>query len=299
MERFDHLNTEKYDIALPFFENVTDLEFVETMNMQNKEIYAAIEKEKDEIASLINSAHKHYMRGGNIIYVGAGNSGRIANLDALDCSIFFGVTNRFKTIIAGGKDAYITNINNAEDHVVNGEKDLKDNDISNRDFVIGISASGRTTYVIGALNYAHNIGATTACICCNKQTAIGGMVDYSIELDCGSEMLIGVTKLKSTSAQKIILNTISTSILIKSGRTYKNLTPYLVAHNEKFYDRSIRIIMEICDVKLVDATSYYERSHYNCAAAILMCKHKITLEHAKDLLKQQNDFKVLLESIEQ
>lgn len=281
MERFNHLSTEKIDHQVPYLENITTYEYIGLASNQHNEIYSAINEEKEKLTSLIDAAYACYERGGNIIYVGTGISGKIAQLDCDNYESVFGVDNQRFQAVTPSTEKTNSDLYEIEDRESVGKEDAKLAQISNKDFVIAVSASGRTPYVLGAINYANQINALTACVCCNKQTALGGMVEYPVEIQCGSELILGFTKMKCASAEKTILNTISTGILIKAGKTYKNYTPFLKASGEKQRYRAITTIAGICDIDESIAKEYYEKSDNNIPAAILMIKYNIGLSEAK------------------
>jgi N-acetylmuramic acid 6-phosphate etherase len=234
---------------------------------------------------------KAFKNGGRLIYVGAGTSGRLGILDASECPPTFGVEPTLvQGLIAGGEKAILKAIEGAEDDEESGQLDLKAISINEKDVVVGIAASGRTPYVIGALKYANEVGATTASISNNKHSVIGKIAQIAIEVETGPEVLTGSTRLKAGTAQKLVLNMISTASMIGIGKVYENLMVDVQPTNKKLVERSKRIIMEATGVDYNTAQTYFLRANQEVKPAIVMILLNCSYEEALDKLEKSNGF---------
>lgn len=266
-------------------------EILELLNQEDATVPLAIRDEFDQIESVINLVINSFKNGGRLIYVGAGTSGRLGILDASECPPTFGVDKSFvQGIIAGGSEAMTNAIEGAEDNELAGGDDLKKVGITNKDVVIGIAASGRTPYVIGALKYAKEIGAKTASISNNKNSKIGAIADVTIEVVTGPEVLTGSTRLKAGTAQKLVLNMITTTSMIHIGKVYQNLMVDVQPTNDKLVERAKRIIMEATDVNYDVAENYFERAHRQVKVAIVMILLNCSYEEAIKNLEESQGF---------
>ena len=226
-----------------------------------------------------------------MIYVGAGTSGRLGILDAVECVPTFGVSpDLVQGFIAGGMKAFTVAVEGAEDSVYLGEEDMKSINLTENDTVIGIAASGRTPYVIGALNYARELNAKTAAISCNKNAEISKHAELVIEIETGPEVLTGSTRLKAGTAQKLVLNMISTASMIGIGKVYENLMVDVLSTNEKLTERSKRIIMEATEVDYETAATYYEKAQHHVKTAIVMILLECSYNEAVQKLTESNGF---------
>ena len=226
-------------------EQKSTLELLEGMNQEAKSVPLAIEKELDSIQALIDAAYIKMLNGGRLFYIGSGTSGRLGILDASECPPTYGVSQGLVVgIIAGGDPAIRVAVENAEDDPLQGWYDLQEHTISKRDFVIGISASGGAPYVTGALEQC--VANKTACgaIACNIDSLIGKIADHKIEVVVGPEYVTGSTRMKSGTAQKLILNMISTSLMIKLGHVQGNSMVDMQLSNKKLVIRGTHMIME-------------------------------------------------------
>lgn len=220
-------------------------DIVELMATENQRMMSCILDEKDGIAAVIDAISRRYNAGGRIIYMGAGTSGRLGVIDAAECPPTFGVDpERIKGVIAGGYGAMVSAVEGIEDSVEQGANDLIQLMPRQEDVVIGVSASGRTPYCIGALRYGRSVGALTVAVCNNIDSEMGAEAEMKIELETGPEIIVGSTRLKAASAQKIVLNMISSITMIRAGNVYKNLMVEMKATNNKLADRAARIFME-------------------------------------------------------
>lgn len=243
-----NLTTEKRNEATQDLDKLSVAEALEKMNQEDKKVATAVGKVLPEIKPVIEATITAFKNGGRLIYLGAGTSGRLGVLDAAECVPTFGVSpNQVIGLIAGGKQAMTLAVEGAEDDLTLAKKDLSALKLNDKDVVVGIAASGRTPYVIGGLKYARDMGATTASIACNLDALISQYAEFAIEVDCGPEFLTGSTRLKAGTAQKMILNMLSTISMIGIGKVYHNLMVDVKPTNEKLVERSKQIIMQATD----------------------------------------------------
>ncbi len=225
---------------------LTTTEMLQKINAEDKLVPVAVEKAIPQIAIVVDKIVNQLEMGGRLIYMGAGTSGRLGVLDAVECPPTYGVSPDLVIgLMAGGMKATTFAVEGAEDRKDLAVEDLKNINLSNKDMVIGIAASGRTPYVIGGIEYAKLIGAKTSCITTSSSSVLAGLVDYPIEAITGAEVINGSTRMKSGTAQKLICNMITTATFIKMGKVYGNLMIDLQATNEKLVARQIGIICEI------------------------------------------------------
>ena len=230
-------------------DRMTPLEVVTAMNREDARVPAAIAPQLPNIAKVVEWAIASLEAGGRVFYMGAGTSGRLGVLDAAECPPTFGVSpDRMVGLIAGGEAAFLKAVEGAEDSRELGREDLAAHKLERRDLVIGIAASGRTPYVLGALAYAREIGCRTAAISCNAGSEIGKAADLAVEVVVGPEVLTGSTRLKAGTAQKLILNMISTASMVGVGKAYQNLMVDVMQTNEKLHRRAEKIVMEATGV---------------------------------------------------
>ena len=226
-------------------DQMSPLEIVTVMNEEDARVPLAIAKCLPQIAQAVTWAAESFEKGGRLFYMGAGTSGRLGVLDAAECPPTFGVPKEMVVgLIAGGEKAFIEAVEGAEDSRELAVEDLKAHGLTANDFVVGIAASGRTPYVLGGLDYAKSVGCHTAAIACNIGSAIGKAAELAIEVNCGPEVLTGSTRLKSGTAQKLILNMISTSVMIRLGRVKGNRMVNMQLTNQKLIDRGTRMVAE-------------------------------------------------------
>lgn len=226
-------------------EKMTTLEMLQSINKEDKTVAHAVEKSLPEIEKLVDAAADKMLAGGRLFYIGAGTSGRLGIVDASECSPTFGVPQGLVVgLIAGGDAAIRKAVEFAEDSKEQGWNDLLHYEISSKDFVIGIAASGTTPYVIGALKKCREKNILTACITCNEQTPLAEVSDYPVEIIVGPEFVTGSTRMKAGTAQKLVLNMISTSLMIKLGRVEGNRMVNMQLANEKLLDRGTKMIQE-------------------------------------------------------
>ncbi|MCB5953849.1 N-acetylmuramic acid 6-phosphate etherase [Enterococcus sp. CWB-B31] len=281
----EKLETEKRNSKTENLDHSSVREIVGMMNQEDQTVAEAVSNELDSIEKVINAVIDCMEKGGSLFYIGAGTSGRLGVLDAAECIPTFNTDPKlFQALIAGGMIAMTVAVEGAEDSRALAKKDLEERHLSENDFVLGIAASGRTPYVIGGLDYAREIGAKTGALSCNKQAEISAHADYPIEVEVGPEVLAGSTRLKAGTAQKLVLNMISTASMVRQGKAYKNLMVDVQPTNEKLVERAKRIIMEATDCSLEDAAFYLEDSEQNPKLAIVRILSRKSKEEAKVLL---------------
>lgn len=261
------------------------------MNAQDAQVAGAVEKVLPEIAQAVDRIVDAFKAGGRLIYFGAGTSGRLGVLDASECPPTFGVSEDMVVgIIAGGDHALRHPIEGAEDDPNEGRSDLEKIGVSGKDVVVGIAVSGRTPYVIGGLNYALGVGATTVALSCNPGSAIARLADIAISPVVGPEALTGSTRLKSGTAQKLVLNMLTTASMIRIGKSYENLMVDVSVSNEKLAARAIRILVEVADCSPEEAERYLLASNNNVKLAILMALTDLDAEAAQNALTNVDGF---------
>jgi N-acetylmuramic acid 6-phosphate etherase len=245
-------------------------EILDTINAEDHLVPDAVGKTLPQVARAVDAIVSAFGRGGRLVYIGAGTSGRLGVLDASECPPTFGVPPEMVVgLIAGGPKAIISAVEGAEDSVEGGAADLRDIALSDRDVVVGIAVSGRTPYVIGALNYARALGCVTVGLTCNPDSAIARLADISIAPLVGAEVVTGSTRLKSGTAQKLVLNMLTTASMIRIGKIYQNLMVDLRTSNEKLLARAVRIVMQATDCTAEDAEAALLRTGSDVKLAIL------------------------------
>jgi len=265
------LRTEEVDSKYKELDVMSVSELLHAMNEGDLEVPRAISLVLPEIESAINAIVDRMSAGGRLIYIGAGTSGRLGVLDASECGPTFSVSDeQVMAFIAGGEGALTHAVEGAEDDSAAGAEDLKSIHLSSKDVVVGIAASGRTPYVLGGLAYAKEVGALKVGLTGNPNSEISKHVDHPIEIDSGPEMLAGSTRLKSGTAQKLVLNMISTITMVRLGKTFGNLMVDLQITNEKLRDRALRIISQATGVSRVEAARALADSGDEVKAAIVM-----------------------------
>ncbi|MEG2254212.1 MAG: N-acetylmuramic acid 6-phosphate etherase [Vagococcus sp.] len=287
----EHLTTEKRNEETRNLDKLSILETVTKMNQEDEKVIAAIDKKKESIAAVIEQVVASLKNGGRLFYFGAGTSGRLGILDAAECVPTFSTDPELvQGIIAGGESAMTVAVEGAEDSLTLAVEDLKERNLTDKDIVIGISASGRTPYVIGGLKYATEVGATTASISCNEQAEISQFASFPIEVTAGPEILTGSTRLKSGTLQKLILNMISTISMVHLGKVYGNLMVDVKPTNEKLVERAKNIIVEATGCTKEEASFYFEDSDEQVKLAIIRILTKTSKEEGLALLEANDGF---------
>lgn len=261
------------------------------MNTEDARVAGAVKAVLPQIAQAVDRVVEAFRNGGRLIYMGAGTSGRLGVLDASECPPTFGVPGEMVVgLIAGGDRALRHPIEGAEDDPQEGRKDLERIKTSARDVVVGIAVSGRTPYVIGGLDYARSVGATTVALSCNPASTIAEMADIAISPVVGPEALTGSTRLKSGTAQKLVLNMLTTASMIRIGKSYENLMVDLSVSNEKLMARATRILMEVTGCTAEEARTYLAESRNNVKLAILMALTGLSASQGEAALAKNQGF---------
>lgn len=286
-----NLTTEKRNEKTTDLDKMSISTALKLMNQEDQQVAKAIQKVLPKIKPVIEATITAFKRGGRLIYLGAGTSGRLGVLDAAECVPTFGVSpDQVIGLIAGGKQAMTLAVEGAEDDLTLAKKDLSALKLNDKDVVVGIAASGCTPYVIGGLKYARDLGATTASIACNLDALISQYAEFAIEVDCGPEFLTGSTRLKAGTAQKMILNMLSTISMIGIGKVYHNLMVDVKPTNEKLVERSKRIIMQATDCTYEVAEKTFEAAGQDVKLAIVMLLTNCSAKEGKDKLQKAKGF---------
>jgi len=285
-EDLGQLNTEAIDSRFSKIDTLSTIDLLKLFNDGDKSVAEEVAKVLPKVAEAINEITMRMELGGRLIYVGAGTSGRLGVLDASECIPTFSLEEGLVIgIIAGGDTALRTGIEGAEDVLEGAIEELKKMNFSKKDSLVGIAASGRTPYVVGALKYAKEIGAASIALSCNLNSELSKFADVAIEVDTGAEILAGSTRLKAGTAQKLVLNMISTVSMIKLGKTYGNLMVDLQVSNIKLKDRAIRIIQAATNCDIKKAKDALQESKDQVKVAIVMILLDTSAEKALELLK--------------
>ncbi|HCS30902.1 MAG TPA: N-acetylmuramic acid 6-phosphate etherase [Enterococcus sp.] len=287
----ENLTTERQNPQTLHLDELSIREACRLMNEEDAQVAKAVGEELPSIEKVIEKVIEAFHKGGRLIYIGAGTSGRLGVLDAAECVPTFGVEPTMVVgLIAGGQKAMLTAVEGAEDSLDLAEEELRQIQLAKNDVVIGIAASGRTPYVIGGLRYAQDVGAVTCSLSCNKEALISKEAQLAIEVDCGPEFLTGSTRLKAGTAQKLILNMISTISMIGIGKVYGNLMVDVQPTNQKLVERAKRIIMSATEVSYEIAEEFYERADHNVKVAIVMILTGSSRKKALEKLQAADGF---------
>ena len=281
--------TEQLNPRTAEIDRLPTLEALRIINREDQQVAMAVEKVLPAVARAVDAIAERLGRGGRLIYVGTGTSGRLGVLDASECPPTFGVSPELvQGIIAGGYDACYKAVEASEDDREAGVRDLQARQVGENDAVVGIAASGRTPYTIGALEYARRIGALTVCIACNENTELARTVEIPIEPVVGPEVIAGSTRLKSGTAQKLVLNMLSTMTMVRLGYVAGNRMSNMKPGNIKLRQRAIGIVMNECQVSAEAASQTLEAAHWNLPAAIVMQLTGATRETAEETLNKHH-----------
>lgn len=272
-------------------DSLTTLELVSKINRQDQQVPAAVASVLPDVAKAVDAISQAFTEDGRLLYIGAGTSGRLGILDASECPPTFGVPESMVVgVIAGGREAVYKSFEGAEDSADQGKQDLITQAVNSNDVVVGIAASGRTPYVVGALEYANSIGAKTVAVSCNPHAGIANCADIAISPVVGPEVLTGSTRMKSGTAQKLVLNMLTTASMIKIGKSYQNLMVDVQASNEKLVARAIRIVMQATQCSKEEAESVLQQSGFSVKTAILMKLTKMSEPDATRCLTDSSGF---------
>lgn len=267
------------------------MEILTIINNEDMKVARAVQKVLPDVKIAVDFAVASIKNGGRLLYIGAGTSGRLGVLDAVECPPTFSTSPETVVgIMAGGEKAFVKAVEGAEDKEEFGEKDLADIQLNEKDAVIGIAASGRTPYVIGALKFARKIGAKTVALANNSNSLIGNESDHCIEAITGPEVLTGSTRMKAATAQKMILNMISTATMIRLGKVYENLMVDVKVSNYKLKERAIGIIRTVTGTDYETAKEALEKAELQVKPAIVMLKTNTSYYDAKNLLAKTGGF---------
>ena len=289
LQTLSTLITEQRNPNSMHVDSLSALEIVQLMNVEDKQVPLAIEKCLPQIAQADECIVDAFQQDGRLVYIGAGTSGRLGVLDASECPPTFGVSPEMvKGIIAGGERALRHPIEGAEDSKAQAVVDLQTIHFSSKDVLVGIAASGRTPYVIGALEYAKSLGSVTVSIASNPNSAMANIVDIAIDTVVGPEVLTGSSRLKSGTAQKLVLNMLTTASMILMGKCYQNLMVDVQASNEKLKARAIRIVMQATDCDKAIAEETLKQADQNAKLAIMMLLSGLDRAQAEALLEKHH-----------
>ncbi len=263
------LKTEQRNPNTTHIDQMTSLEMVRIFNEENYNAVRAVEAESEHIAEAIDLISERMAKGGRLLYIGAGTSGRLGVLDASECPPTFGVPHETVTgIIAGGYSCLVRPGENNEDKAENAERDLKEHGIASADTLVGISAAGGAAYIVAALEYAKALGCGTVAITSNEGSPITKVADISIATDTGAEIITGSTRLKAGTAQKLVLNMLSTCAMIHTGKVYENLMINLAPSNIKLRQRMINIVSSILECDAERAENLLDKYDWKIRAAV-------------------------------
>lgn len=285
------LISESRNPATMELDKLSTLEMLTCINDEDCKVPEAIRLVLPAIAQAVELAAGALKQGGRLIYLGAGTSGRLGVLDASECPPTFGVPHGMVIgLIAGGPGALLKAVEGAEDDMALGARDLQDLNLTATDMVVGLAASGRTPYVIGALRYARQLGCPTAAISCNPDSPIAQEAQVAISPLVGPEALTGSTRMKSGTAQKLVLNMLSTGAMVKLGKVYQNLMVDVKATNVKLVDRACRIVVEATGASRAEAENALSQTEFEVKPAILMILKGVSAEQARQDLQQHHGY---------
>ncbi|MGL9953159.1 N-acetylmuramic acid 6-phosphate etherase [Enterococcus faecalis] len=283
------LTTEARNEATKKIDQVSTLEMVTLINQEDQKVAQAIEKVLPQIAAAIDAAAERFKKGGRLIYCGAGTSGRLGALDAIELTPTYSVSpERAFGILAGGEKAMYQAIEGAEDSKELAIENLTQHQLTARDVVIAIAASGRTPYAVSAIEYGKKVGALTISVTCNNQSPMNQLAEIGIAPIVGPEVITGSTRMKAGSAQKMVLNMFSTGIMVKVGNIYQNLMVNVQPTNEKLMQRATNIIKEAAEIEESQAKEYLEAAQLEVVPAIVMAKAHVDFQKAKQLLAEHD-----------
>jgi N-acetylmuramic acid 6-phosphate etherase len=282
----DRRRTEQRNPASKNLDRMTAGEIVGLMNREDRKVAVAVGRELPAIARAVDAIVDGIRKGGRLIYVGAGSSGRMGVLDAAECPPTFGTSSKVVVaLIAGGRRAITTAVEGAEDSQRNGERDLRAKKLTGRDVVVGIAASGTTPYVVGALRYARRLGATTVAVTSNLRMPVGRLAKIVIAPEVGPEVLTGSTRLKAGTSQKMVLNMLSTAVMARLGHVYENLMIDMMLTNEKLAERALRILAEASGKRVSAAAHALRAAGHDLRVGLVMLKVGIGVAEARKRLK--------------
>ena len=285
MIQLNKLPTEQRNPNTADIDRISTLEMVRRINDEDKKVAYAVEQELESVAQAVDAIYESLSSGGRLIYCGCGTSGRLGVLDAAECPPTYSTDPEMvQGIIAGGERAMFKAAEGAEDNADAGREDMQKIGLSAKDIVVGIAASGRTPYVLGAMAYAHEIGAKTVALTCNKASAMNEAADISIGVETGPEVITGSTRMKCGTAEKMVLNMLSTGAMIRLGKVYGNLMVDVMPTNEKLVRRAISIVSTAAGVDEELARQTLEQCGFSVKTAIVMLVRGLGVEEAEKRL---------------
>lgn len=274
--------SEQRNAASKNLDRMSAMQIVGLMNREDRKVAAAVGRALPAIARAVDSIVKAICRGGRLIYAGAGSSGRVAVLDAAECPPTFGTSPKLvQAVIAGGRPAVTAAVEGAEDSLANARRDLRAKKLTRHDVLVGITASGTTPYVLSALQYARRLGATTVAISVNPNTPVARLAKILIATQVGPEVLTGSTRLKAGTAQKMVLNMLSTATMARLGHVYENLMIDVKPSNHKVSQRILRILAEASGASLSASERALRQAGHNMRIALVMLKLGVGAQGAK------------------
>ena len=287
----DKLITESRNNNTVDIDSVSTVEMLRMINAEDKTVAYAVEKELERIAEAVDIIQERLSKGGRLIYIGAGTSGRLGIIDASECPPTFGTDPELvQGIIAGGRNAVFKSVEGAEDDKDGGITDVKSIGLCEKDVLVGLAASGRTPYVIGALEYANEINAATVAVTCNPDSEMAKVATTSIAPVVGPEAITGSTRMKAGTAQKLVLNMLTTGVMVKLGKVYENLMVDVKASNIKLTERAKKIVSQCAGVEEEDAKKALEETDYDVKLAIFMIKSGLSKEDARKELDENKGY---------
>ena len=283
--------TESRNVASRNIDTLSTIEMLKVINDEDKKVALAVEQVLPEVARAVDAVAEAFRLGGRLIYSGAGTSGRLGILDASECPPTYGTKPELVVgLIAGGHQAIFKAVENAEDNREFGAGDLRALDFNRRDVLVGIAASGRTPYVLGAMEYARSVGATVACISCNPHSAMTELADISITPVVGPEVVTGSSRMKAGTAQKLVLNMLTTGAMIRTGKVYGNLMVDVEATNAKLVERQKNIVVAATECSRQQAEAALAACDGHCKTAIVMILADLSADKARELLDKKQGF---------
>lgn len=281
--------TESRNQASLTIDQLATIDMLKVINEEDKKVAFAVEKQLPQIAQAVDKIVEAFQQQGRLIYIGAGTSGRLGILDASECPPTYGTpAEQIMGIIAGGTPAIFKAVENAEDKPEQGQADLQSIQFNYKDILVGIAASGRTPYVIGAMEYAKSQGATVISLCCNPNAPMIGLADIAITPIVGAEVITGSSRMKAGTAQKLVLNMLTTASMIKIGKVFSNLMVDVEASNAKLIERQIQIVIEATSCSRQQAINALAQCNRQCKTAIIMLLMQISAEQANALLNENS-----------
>lgn len=285
------LPTEQRNPDTVSIDEVSTLEMLQMINNEDKKVALRVEAHLPQIAAAIDAIAQKFIAGGRIVYCGAGTSGRMGYMDSAECPPTYGVPkDRVVSLLAGGADAVSQAKEDAEDHPEFGVEDMKGISFTKDDVLVGLAASGRTPYVIGAMEYAKSLGAVTVSVTCNEDLdcPVNRLADYPIGIYAGPEAITGSTRMKAGTVQKLVLNMLSTGVMVKNGKVYSNLMVNLRLSNEKLVERAKGIVAQITGAQHQEIEALFAQTGRNVPLTIFMLLTGCPREEAEDLLEREH-----------